>query len=150
MKDVSELTASSAMRRSCDDTAVTRHENDARPLMPFGGVFITAFVIAMHESRERQAAREIRRNRHLVHEADAYEARRLGQLKRDLLQNRCENVNDGPHAARGRSGLALAGKILIATALIAFGVMHFIGAAITHSALNPAPAVASQHTLGAD
>jgi uncharacterized membrane protein len=138
MKDTLDLTTSS----------VTRRENDARPLMPFGGVFITAFVIAMQESRERQAAREIRRYGHLAHEADAYEARRLAELKRDLLQNRSDDVNDGPRTARGRSGLALAGRILIATALIAFGVLHFIGDAIIRSASSPA--AAGQHTLAAD
>ena len=128
-----------------------KDENDARPLMPVGGVFITAFLVAMHESRDRQAAREIRRHRHLAHQADAYQDRRLAELKRDLLQNRADDVNDGPRAARGRSaGLALAGKILIVTALIAFGVMHFIGAAIIRSALSPSSAVASQHTLAAD
>src|SRR5947207_11381417 len=117
MKDALDLTASS-----------TRRENEALPLMPFGGVFITAFVIAMHESRERQAACEIRRYRHLAHEADAYEERRLAELKRDLPQSRADDVNDGPRTARGHSaGFALAGKILIATALIAFGVLHFIG-----------------------
>jgi hypothetical protein len=141
MKDMSDLTAGSA----------TRRENDARPLMPVGGAFITAFVIAMHESRERQAAREIRQYRHLAHEADAYEARRLAELKRHLLQNRVDDVNDGSRTARGRSaGLALAGKILIAAALIAFGVMHFIGDAIIRSAVSPTSAVASQHTLAAD
>jgi hypothetical protein len=130
-----------------------KDENEARPrpLMPVGGVFITAFLVAMHESRERQAAREIRRHRHLAHQADAYQDRRLAELKRDLLQNRADDVNDGPRSPRGRSaGLARAGKILIATALIAFGVMHFIGAAIIHSALSPASAVTIQHTLGAD
>ena len=128
-----------------------KDENDTRPLMPVGGVFITAFLVAMHESRQRQAAREIRRHRHLVHEADAYEDRRLAELKRDLLQNRADDVNDGPRTARGRSaGFALAGKILIATALIAFGVMHFVGDAIVRSALSPTSAVASPHTLAAD
>jgi hypothetical protein len=138
MKDASELTASSA----------TRRENNARPLMPVGGAFITAFLIAMHESRERQAAREIRQHRHLAHEADAYEDRRLAELKRDLLQKRADDVNDGPRTARGHSGLALAGKILIATALIAFGMLHFIGDAIIRSASSPA--AAGQHTLAAD
>jgi hypothetical protein len=118
--------------------------------MPVGGVFITAFVIAMHESRERQAAREIRRYRHLAHEADAYEDRRLAELKRDLLENRADDVNDGPRTARGHSALALAGKILIAAALIAFGLMHFIGDAFIRSASSPASAVASQHMLAAD
>src|SRR5258708_1169395 len=128
-----------------------KDENDARPLMPFGGVFITAFLIAMHESRERQAAREIRRHRHLAHEADAYQVRRLAELKRDLLQNPPDHVNDGRRTAHGHSaGLARAGKTLIATALIAFGVMHFVGATIIHSALSPASAVANQHTLAAD
>jgi hypothetical protein len=139
MKDVPDLTASSA----------TRRENDARPLIPVGGAFITAFLVAMHESRERQAACEIRRYRHLAHEADAYEERRLAELKRDLPQSRADDVNDGPRTARGHSaGFALAGKILIATALIAFGVLHFIGDAIIRSASSPA--VAGQHTLAAD
>jgi len=142
MKDASDRTASST----------TWRENDARTrqLMPVGGAFITAFVIAMHESRERQAARAIRQHRHLAHEADAYEDRRLAELKRDLLENRADDVNDGPRTRRGHSGLALAGKILIATALIAFGVMHFTGDAIIRSAWSPASAVTIQHTLGAD
>lgn len=128
-----------------------KDENDPRPLMPFGGAFITAFAIAMHESRQRQAAREIRRHRHLVHQPDAYEARRLAQPRRDLPQRLAEHVNDSPRTAHGRSaGLALAGKILIAAALIAFGVMHFIGDAIIRSAVSPTSAVASQHTLAAD
>jgi hypothetical protein len=126
-------------------------ENDPRPLMPFGGVFITAFLVAMHETRERQAAREIRRHRQLAQEADACQARRLAELKRDLPQRLADGVNDGPRTARSHSaGLALAGKILVGTALIAFGVMHFAGAAIIHSALSPTSAVASQHTLAAD
>jgi len=128
-----------------------KDENDARPLMPVGGGLITAFLVAMHESRQRQAAREIHRYRHLVHRADAYEAGRLAQPKRDLPQRLADHVNDSPRTARGRSaGLALAGKILIATALIAFGVMHFIGDAIIRSAASPTSAAASPHTLAAD
>lgn len=129
-----------------------KDENNARsrPLMPVGGGFITAFIVAMHETRERQAAREIRRHRHLAHEAEAYEERRSASLKRDLPQGRTEVSND-PRAPRGHAaGLALAGKILIAAVLIAFGVMHFIGDAIIRSAVSPRSAVASQHTLGAD
>ncbi|MBV8838191.1 MAG: hypothetical protein JO000_16780 [Alphaproteobacteria bacterium] len=49
-----------------------------------GGAFTTAFLIAMQESRQSQAAREVHRYRRLAVEAEAYERRRAAELRRGL------------------------------------------------------------------
>jgi hypothetical protein len=72
----------------------------------FWRAFGAAFLAAMHESRERQAAREIQYHRQLIEEARAYRLNRP--------------------TPRPQSGGTLV-KIAIVTVIIVFGVLHIIG-----------------------
>jgi hypothetical protein len=71
--------------------------------------FGAALLVALHESRARQAAGEIQYHRQLIEEARAYRLNRPGP--------------------RSQSGGTIV-KIAIVTVIIVFGVLHIIGGTI--------------------
>lgn len=73
------------IRRSRDDDAGAG--SAASPPAGDGVGFISAFVGAMHESRRNRAAREIYRHQDFAREAEAYENRRLAELRGDARRD---------------------------------------------------------------
>jgi len=54
------------------ESLLDRNEMHARRSIGASDGLVAAFLIAMQESREHQAAQELRRHQHLVGEAEAY------------------------------------------------------------------------------
>jgi hypothetical protein len=78
--------------------------------------FGTALLEALHESRSRQAAREIQNHQHLIEEA------RLYKLKRPEIRSQSD-------------GMVV--KVTIVALLVIFGALHFLGGATLERSVRP-------------
>jgi hypothetical protein len=86
-------------------------------MLGFWRSFGVALLVALHESRERQAAREIEYHRHLIEGARAYRLNRPAP----------------PQA--GGTGL----KIAIIATIIVLGLLHILGATILERSAQGGP-----------
>jgi hypothetical protein len=97
----------------CDSGPLWDH-NDVhrRQSIDIGGGFITAFLTAMHESREEQAAREIRRHRHLARQAEAYVSGLSAQRRNDRARSGVGQI-DRAKAQQSKSWASVALRALV-------------------------------------
>jgi hypothetical protein len=104
---------------------VSRRSDDSNSAVPLRATasvnattrgFGTALLEALHESRSRQAAREIENHQHLIEEA------RLYKLKRPEVRSQSE-------------GMVV--KVTIVALLVIFGALHFLGGAMLERSVRP-------------
>jgi hypothetical protein len=96
-------------RSPYDSNASTEPETPSvrATMLGFSRSFGAALLVALHESRERQAAREIEYHRHLIEEARAYRLNR-----------------PAPRPQAGGTAI----KIAIIATIVVLGLLHILGA----------------------
>lgn len=100
--------------------------------------FAVAFLDAMHEWRQRQAAREIQYYAHLIHAPRHAEGPRTNPSASDRA------------APRSPSGKISAGTAIVIAILIVFAVLHIIGGVMIMERSGRAPGEATAATNWGD
>jgi hypothetical protein len=102
------------------------------------------FLEALHDSRRRQAAREIHRYQQLVREAREYDARPRPESQRSrhgggqaMSANLSSHSSSTDHLPKPQSSMSFKLRILMAAALVGFGILHLIGGATMQRASKP-------------
>jgi hypothetical protein len=89
--------------------------------------FGIALLEALHESRSRQAAREIEYHQHLIDEARAFLARQaIGPMHSNTSVKQCHRVSAGADRLWPLANLPIKMTIVVAL-LVIFGLLHVVG-----------------------
>ena len=107
--------------------------------------FFGSVLEALHGARRSQAEREINRYQYLVREAREYDARRKPKCQRSKYGEGAMTANLSPdssstdHLPKPQSSMSFKLRVLMATALFGFGILHLIGGAMMQRASSKPP-----------